>query len=221
MASDLSAAPVVLAREAFDTLLAALRRRGFSTIGPVRRDHAIHYDEIAAATDLPIGWTDRQQAGRYRLERHETPTLFGYTAGAASWKRVLHPPVRTLWRIRRTPAGTVLDPQAEPPPRQALVGVRACEVAAIRILDRVLRDGVHPRRRLRRAARRVVHRGGQLRPRRRYVLLHVHGHRSALRGRRRSRADRARDRRSPSLPRRGDERGRGQGRRGTAGDAGR
>jgi ferredoxin len=144
MASDTCAAPVVLSRADVDSLFVALRARGFTILGPVRRDEAIQYDEIETAADLPAGWTDTQAAGRYRLERTGAPVLFGYTAGAASWKRALLPPVRTLWRIRRTPAGAVLEPQADAPPRLALVGVRACELAAMHIQDRVLRDGAHP-----------------------------------------------------------------------------
>ena len=48
--------------------------------------------------DLPAGWTDRQDAGRYRLADRADDALFGYAVGPQSWKRFLHPPVERLWR---------------------------------------------------------------------------------------------------------------------------
>ena len=60
---------VVIERGALDALLGALRDRGYETVGPTIRDGAIVYDEIHGVSDLPAGWTDEQDAGRYRLRR--------------------------------------------------------------------------------------------------------------------------------------------------------
>jgi len=49
------------------TLIVNLQSRGFATRGPVVRDGAIVPDDIAGARDLPIGYHDEQQPGRYRL----------------------------------------------------------------------------------------------------------------------------------------------------------
>ena len=38
-------------------------------------------------TDLPVGWTDRRDAGRYRLERRDDGALFGFNVGPQAWKR--------------------------------------------------------------------------------------------------------------------------------------
>ncbi len=84
--------------------LAGLVRRlavaRLSLIGPTVRDRAIVYDDIASVADLPRGWTDEQDGGRYRLERRDDDALFGYAVGPHSWKRFLHPPVQRLWRAR-------------------------------------------------------------------------------------------------------------------------
>jgi hypothetical protein len=42
------------------------------------RDGAIVYDEVTTVTDLPIGWTDEQAGGKYRLQRRNDHALFGY-----------------------------------------------------------------------------------------------------------------------------------------------
>jgi sulfhydrogenase subunit beta (sulfur reductase) len=123
----------VLERDALDRLLEALRRRGFRLLGPVIRDGAICYDDISSAADLPAGWTDEQDGGTYRLRQRDDDALFGYNVGPQSWKKFLFPPTARLW------------PTAEEPAEKfAFIGVRACELRAIQIQDRVFLEGLHP-----------------------------------------------------------------------------
>ena len=46
---------------------------------------------VERISDLPVGWTDEQEAGRYRLRRRNDEALFGYVVGPQSWKKYLHP----------------------------------------------------------------------------------------------------------------------------------
>ena len=131
---------LVLERSDFPRLLEGLGIRGYVTVGPVVRDGAIVYGPISRVEDLPIGWTDRQEAGTYRLERRDDGALFGYTVGPHSWKKYLFPAHERLWTAERSPEGFHILPRSEPEPRYAFLGVRACELAAIRIQDRVF-DG--------------------------------------------------------------------------------
>jgi hypothetical protein len=133
---------VVVAPEALETLVAALRARGFRVLGPVVRDGAIVYDDLESASDLPVGWTDRQEAGTYGLERRSDEARFGYAVGPHSWKRYLFPPRIRLWRARAGNGGTPTveeEPLDETP--LAFLGVRGCEVHAIDIQDRVFIGG--------------------------------------------------------------------------------
>ena len=127
---------VVEARE-LDAILDSLRRRGHTLVGPTVRDAAIVLAEIETAADLPCGWADEQDAGRYRLRKREDGALFGYAVGPHAWKRYLHPPAVVRWRARRQNGGFEAVPDPAPPPSYALVGVRPCELAAIRVQDRV------------------------------------------------------------------------------------
>jgi len=136
-------APVLLDRAGLQALLDALAARGFDVIGPTLRDGAIVYDRIARIEELPVGWTDRQDAGRYRLERRADAALFGYAVGPQSWKRFLHPPEELLWRARRQADGFTIAPAPPPPAPFAFIGVRACELHAIAIQDRVFLGGAH------------------------------------------------------------------------------
>jgi len=56
----------LLHRANFDALLGALCRHGYAVIGPTVRDGAIVCAESESAEDLPSGWVDDQEAGRYR-----------------------------------------------------------------------------------------------------------------------------------------------------------
>ncbi|HET7855170.1 MAG TPA: 4Fe-4S dicluster domain-containing protein [Gaiellaceae bacterium] len=136
----------VLEHTALGELLSALRARGYRLAGPTIRERAIVYEEIHSADDLPAGWTDEQEAGRYRLHRREDDALFGYAVGPQSWKRILHPPIVRTLRTRRNgetaEIEVVPEPEAEESPdRWAFVGVRSCDLHAIAKLDRVFLGG--------------------------------------------------------------------------------
>ncbi len=148
----------VIERGDLDRLLSALRERGYSVIGPVRRGDAIVLDTIESAADLPAGWTDEQEAGHYRLRRRDDDMLFGYNVGPWSWKRFLFPPALRLWQARRVERGFELVEDGARAPRYAFLGVRACEIAALAIHDQVLTGGpyVDPEYRERRAQAFIV-----------------------------------------------------------------
>ena len=136
----------IVERDELDRLFAALQRSGYTVLGPTVRDQAIVYDEIERCADLPVGWTDSQDGGSYRLHRREDEALFGYNVGPHSWKAFQLPPELRLFRARRGKDGELTE-LAEPPrerPRYAFLGVRSCELHAMGILDRVLLGGAHP-----------------------------------------------------------------------------
>jgi ferredoxin len=136
-----AALPSTIERKDLDLLLEVLRARGYTVMGPVARDGAIVWDEVSTTGELPTGWTDEQEAGRYRLTRSDGPALFDWTVGPASPKASLHPAAITLLNARREGAGLQLlecDPR---PAKLAFFGLRACELAAIAVQDRVLLGG--------------------------------------------------------------------------------
>ena len=131
----------VIARHDLSALFSTLRKRGYRIIGPTIQDQTIVYDEVQSETDLPVGWTDEQNGGTYRLQRRDDGALFAYTVGPHSWKKYLHPPVVELWHARRTEDGMTIESRAEEAEKLALLGVRACELHAIAIQDRLFLQG--------------------------------------------------------------------------------
>ena len=135
---------VVLDVDGLEALCAALVEDGFTLWGPRVRDGAIVLDQIAGVADLPRGVGDEQAPGRYRLRARGDQALFGYAASPHSPKRELLVPRTTLLTIRKR--GQALDVKVPPAPQRklALIGVRACELAAMAVQDRVLIDGPYP-----------------------------------------------------------------------------
>ncbi len=120
----------------FDGLIQLLHADGFEVVGPRIEQQAIVYGPIRSASELPIGWTDRQAPGSYRLERREDEMYFGFAVGPHSWKKYLFPPVLRLIQIgRKGQDYTVTNPEPEPP-RRAFLGMRACELHALAVQDR-------------------------------------------------------------------------------------
>ena len=139
-----------------------LKRRGYTPIGPTRRDGAIVIDEIESAADLPLGWKDVQAPGSYRLERRDDDAVFGFVVGPHSFRRWFHVPQERLFQLRRK--GRSFEPvpfepvpfepvpfepvpsepvpnapdNAAPARKLALIGARACEIAAMDVQDTVL-----------------------------------------------------------------------------------
>jgi ferredoxin len=130
-----------LDRDQLPALLAALESDGHEVVGPKIEQGAIVYDRIHSVEDLPRGWTDEQEAGRYRLQRRDDDELFGYVVGPHSWKKYLFPPQVTLLHSQRVEGNWQFTAPADDPPKLALLGVRACELAAIAIQDRVFAGG--------------------------------------------------------------------------------
>ncbi len=135
----------ILGADQLDKLIEVLVRKGFEVIGPTLRDGAIVYDHVASARDLPSGWTDEQEPGRYQLKRREDEALFGYAVGPQSWKKYTHPAEVRLWSAARDD-GTfrILKNEVKPERSYAFLGARACELAAIAIQDRVLIEDQYP-----------------------------------------------------------------------------
>ncbi len=138
----------VLGPDGLQALIGALAAAGFTVLGPTVRDGAVVPGRIAAVDDLPRGWGDEQEPGRYRLRQRTDGALFGYAADAVSWKSVLFPARELVWAGTRTAGG--VEPEdvrhesqlGDPP--YAVLGIRSCDLHALAIHDRVLLERDHP-----------------------------------------------------------------------------
>nr|MCU0720043.1 hypothetical protein [Pirellula sp.] len=123
--------------EVLGLLIERLRRDGYTIVGPRIDQEAIVYEEIENIHDLPVGWTDEQSPGSYRLIKTSRERYFEYAVGPHSWKKFLFPPNVPLMETQKTDQGWIMRDIPTPPCKFAFLGARACELAAIAIQDNV------------------------------------------------------------------------------------
>jgi len=133
--------PVVLDVDGLQAMFDALVVLGYALVGPTVRDGAVVPASITSVRDLPSGVGDVQEPGHYRLTNTGRAEFFGYSASAISWKPFLFPAERVVWRAAAD--GTTPAAPPESAPRQALIGVRACDLSAIQVQDRVFLQREH------------------------------------------------------------------------------
>ena len=104
-------------------------------------DAAVVYRDVERVEDLPLGWLDEQDGGSYRLREDAEAGFFDHVVGPHSLKNFLFPPRESVARFEREEDGwrQAEDPAPEPP--LAVIGVRGCDLAALKIQDRVFLGG--------------------------------------------------------------------------------
>ena len=133
---------VTIGAPVFARLLEVLREDGYTVLGPTVRDEVVGYGELTGVDDLPHGVGDVQEPGRYRLAQRDDGRWFGFAVGPSAPKRQLFPPRQPLWQAVADGDATFhVEEAAVEPARIAFVGIRPCELAAIRIQDRVFLQG--------------------------------------------------------------------------------
>jgi len=127
-------------KPALQSILDKLREMGYRVIGPTVSQAAVVYADIHSIQQLPKGYVDEQEAGRYRLVQTGEDTYFAYVVGPHSLKNYLFPPHTTVLetiRIKGKWQMTAPEPPAEP---LAFIGVRSCELHALAAQDRIFLD---------------------------------------------------------------------------------
>ncbi len=133
-----------LARPRLQELIDALRGRGYRVIAPVPRDGAVVYAEVESADALPRGLRESQAPGRYRLEAATGDRVFDVVNGPGALKPFFFAPRETLLQVRTDAAGFEASETLPETPPTAFLGVRACDLAALGVQDRIFRRGRFP-----------------------------------------------------------------------------
>ncbi len=130
--------------KALQDLLQELQNDKMRTIGPQAKDGAIVYDDIRHIDQLPWGIRDRQSPGQYQLEPTEEQKAFGFSNGPEAIKPLLFKPSETVWKVKRSSEGKlVFEPRPAAAEPVAILGAKACDLAAMRIQDKVFMEGAH------------------------------------------------------------------------------
>ncbi|MGW8257430.1 MAG: 4Fe-4S dicluster domain-containing protein [Thermoguttaceae bacterium] len=126
-----------LPRTALDDLIGSLCKDGYTVLGPMVVDGAISFEPIQSASDLPKGIKDQQDGGTYRLVSGDENLNFEYVVGPQGPKRHFFPANLQLFKFHIEKNRFELDAGPPQVPKVAFLGVRPCELAAIKVQDRV------------------------------------------------------------------------------------
>ncbi len=133
-----------LPRAGLDRLLTLIQETGYQLLGPQPVDGAIVYAPLSHAQQLPRGVHDHQQEGEYRLDSSDSPRCFAWANGPQCLKPLVFAATAPLFDTRRDAQGqlqfTAIQPEA---PATAVIGVRACDLAALTLSDAHFRDDPH------------------------------------------------------------------------------
>lgn len=130
---------VAIQKPELDNLIAKLSSMGYDVIAPQVKDKSIVHEPLNSAADLPIGYTNQQEPGKFRLVKTNNQNYFNATPGSHSWKGYFFPPKSALMRFHKNGGNNSWSVQEEPSesPQFALLGVRPCDLAGIQIQDAV------------------------------------------------------------------------------------
>ena len=125
------------------SLVSRLSALGYRCLGPTRENGAIVMRELESPADLPRGLQAEQAPGHYRLTSDPHNRYFAWSNGPQAIKPLSFAPQESLWRVERDEAGSLrfaaVLPAAD---KQAIIGVRACDLAALALQDaHFLREG--------------------------------------------------------------------------------
>jgi ferredoxin len=138
-------APGFLPRPRAQALIDGLQGAGYRVLGPRVQDAVVALGEIRRLDDLTAGLRESQAPGSYRLETGADRRWFGWTVGPQALKPLLFPPREVLWRaVRDDGGGLRFAPPERTAPAVAVVGVRACDLAALALLDAHFLGGPAP-----------------------------------------------------------------------------
>ncbi len=127
----------LLPTSSLQRLIDLLQARGYRVVGPTVRDGAVLWDTIRQVSDLPVGWRDEQDPGRYRLENTGSHQIFGVVHGPQSLKPLIFAPREPLLQIERTTNGFSARPTLPLQEKVAIIGARACDLAGLAIQDQI------------------------------------------------------------------------------------
>ena len=131
-----------LPRFLLQSVLDCLQQQGYECHGPVVEHHAIKYQKVTHVKQFPDGVLLKQEPGKYRLNASQSGLKFSWSNGAQGIKPFVFKPRQAIWSAQKK-QGELMHFSA-PQEEKALIavlGMRACDLAALDLLDRHFLQG--------------------------------------------------------------------------------
>ncbi|HUO09303.1 MAG TPA: 4Fe-4S dicluster domain-containing protein [Phycisphaerae bacterium] len=137
----------ILEHGGLQDLIDTLRGKGYTVIAPVLREGVVRLGPVKGIEDISHGIHDEQGPGTYKVVEEEGALMFDYAAALDSAKPFLFPPVQRLYQLHVEGERFVLDEGPPMTQKLAFLGLRPCDVAGMKVLDRVF--GIDDSRKMR------------------------------------------------------------------------
>jgi sulfhydrogenase subunit beta (sulfur reductase) len=124
-----------------ERLFGVLQSQGYQVFGPRESEHGPVLGALDRPDDMARRWVADPQPGMMTWRRQDHGAFFSYTTLLESWKSVVFPAVEALWAAPDGSAPSLVEYEPE---RLALLGLHACDLRALEILDRVFLAGSSP-----------------------------------------------------------------------------
>jgi sulfhydrogenase subunit beta (sulfur reductase) len=133
--------PYALLQAFLDRLIHA----GYQIQGPQIINEQLVYAPLTQVNQLPWGIRDEQGPGQYRLVSTEEHQAFGFSNAPQALKPLLFKPTETVWRVNKEGSqGLRFEAVNLEPTPTAILGARACDLAALARQDQVFLESEHP-----------------------------------------------------------------------------
>jgi len=131
-----------LPKVALAAMIDILRSQGYRVIAPTLFRDVVKLKPINGSNEIARGVRDIQDGGSYRLEKGNGDLFFDYVVGPDSAKGYFFPARQELFALDIQDGRFALYQSRVEVPKLALFGLRPCDLAAIRVQDRVFDGGV-------------------------------------------------------------------------------
>jgi len=127
---------IQIEKSSLQSIIDELRGQGYRVMAPTVAEEAVVYGEVESLDQLPIGIVDEQDGGRYRLHESDGAAYFDYVVGPQSLKPYVFPAEQTVVEGIRADGTWQMKVPTEPEQPVAVIGVRSCDLHALRVQDR-------------------------------------------------------------------------------------
>jgi len=126
-----------LPKVALTGMIEALSGQGYTIIAPTVHRDVVKLRPISGSDEIARGVRDLQDGGDYRLEEGDEDLFFEYVVGPDSAKSYFFPAHQKLFSLDIENGRFEVHQDRAQVPKLALFGLRPCDLAAIRVQDRV------------------------------------------------------------------------------------
>lgn len=124
-----------LPHERLGELLASLIALDYEVLAQQSAQGALQYLPLLDVADLPRGLEVNEAPGYYRLVQATHGRFFAWATGPQGIKPHVFSSREPLWRARATADGFEVETVLPQQQRRAILGVRACDLAALQLQD--------------------------------------------------------------------------------------